>query len=185
MKDIKSIIPAKSVIPIITVRSMDMLPAMIDSLIKSGTKTVEITMRTEHGIPAIQHVRKAYSSLTVLAGTVTTRDQYQAVEDAGAHGVVSPACLPQLLAYGAMASIPYLPGCMTVTEVLSAQQAGYTMAKIFPVTQLGGEGYLKQLQHVIPAMHFCPTGGITAEQQHSYLGLPNVHCIGGSWMITS
>ena len=106
----------------------------------------------------------------------------EAARAAGASFLVSPGCTPTLLAAMTDTGLPFLPGTATVSEVLAALEAGVTELKFFPAEQSGGAGFLKAISSVVPAARFCPTGGITAASAPAYLALPNVGCVGGTWL---
>ena len=96
--------------------------------------------------------------------------------------LVSPGATPSLLAHLGSLPVPSLPGTATVSEVLAAREAGFTEVKFFPAEASGGTAYLGALASVLPDVRFCPTGGITPASAPSYLALPNVACVGGSWL---
>lgn len=180
--DITRLIPARSIIPVVTIKSEETALDVLRKIADDGYKVVEITLRTPHGLPAIAAARKALPQLVIGAGTVMTARQYQNAEAAGAQFIVSPGSSQMLLSYGAISETPYIPGCMTTTEVMAAQQIGYTLVKLFPANTLGVD-YMKHLGAVLPEMRFMPTGGIRKDDADMYLAAPNVHAVGGSWML--
>ena len=124
----------------------------------------------------------ALPELVVGAGTVLTPDQVDAAVDAGARFIVSPGLTPALIAAARQSGLPLLPGVMTPSDVIAARQAGFEQLKLFPARQAGGMGMLQALAGPFPDVTFCPTGGITAETAPEFLALPNVGCVGGSWL---
>ena len=107
---------------------------------------------------------------------------FQAAERAGARFVVSPGAAPALLDAAAASPLPFLPGAATPSEIMALLERGYTCLKFFPAEPAGGVAYLKALAAPLPGARFCPTGGIDAKSAPQYLGLPNVLCVGGSWV---
>jgi 2-dehydro-3-deoxyphosphogluconate aldolase/(4S)-4-hydroxy-2-oxoglutarate aldolase len=118
----------------------------------------------------------------VGAGTVVDAGQYANVAKIGAKFVVSPGTTPALLSAAADSPVPYLPGIATAGEAMTLFDAGYQTLKFFPAEQAGGAAYLKALSAPLPAIRFCPTGGVSADNALAYLALPNVICVGGSWV---
>ena len=116
------------------------------------------------------------------AGTVTTPALAEAAVEAGAGFLVSPGLTPALLEAMRATGVPFLPGTATVSEVMAVLEAGLTEMKLFPAEASGGTAYLKALAGPLPQARFCPTGGISAATAPSYLALPNVGCVGGSWI---
>ena len=115
-------------------------------------------------------------------GTITNVADMNAARDAGAQFGVSPGTTRELLAHAATSGFPFLPGSMTPSDVMRALDAGFTAMKLFPARQAGGIEMLKALGGPFPQVVFCPTGGIDAESAAAYLALPNVACVGGSWL---
>ena len=143
---------------------------------------VELTLRTPVALEAIAAIAAEAPEVVIGAGTITTPEQADAAVEAGARFLVSPGATASLLGHLAALPVPSLPGTATVSEVLAAREAGFTEVKFFPAEASGGTAYLGALASVLPGVRFCPTGGITAESAPSYLALPNVACVGGSWL---
>jgi 2-dehydro-3-deoxyphosphogluconate aldolase / (4S)-4-hydroxy-2-oxoglutarate aldolase len=120
--------------------------------------------------------------IRVGAGTVVGIADLHAAASAGASFAISPGATPTLLAGGASGPIPYLPAVATASELMAGIAAGYRFFKFFPAAAAGGIPMLKSLAGPFPDARFCPTGGISQETAHSYLELPNVLCVGGSWL---
>src|SRR5690606_14531953 len=133
-------------------------------------------------LDAIRLVAKDVPEAIVGAGTILSARAYGEAAAAGARFIVSPGSTRELLGEAETGDVPFLPGAVTPSEILALRDAGYTMVKFFPAEQAGGAGYLKSLAAPLPAIRFCPTGGITAANAASYLSLPNVVCVGGSWV---
>jgi 2-dehydro-3-deoxyphosphogluconate aldolase/(4S)-4-hydroxy-2-oxoglutarate aldolase len=118
----------------------------------------------------------------VGVGTLSSPAQFQTVTDAGAQFGVSPGLTPELAAASRKVPWPFLPGVMTPGELMQARELGFNLCKLFPAQQAGGIGMLKALHSVFPDVGFCPTGGISRDNAADFLALPNVHCVGGSWV---
>lgn len=173
------------ILPVVKISDeKDILP-MADALAAGGLKVLEITLRTEHGLTAIRKLSKERPDLLVGAGTVLDLDAFAAVEEAGAKFVVTPGCTPEFLQAGVTSSIPLLPGLSTASEVMQAYALGYRRFKLFPAELVGGVAMLKALAGPFSEVHFCPTGGVSPKNINDYWALPNVMCVGGSWMLNS
>jgi 2-dehydro-3-deoxyphosphogluconate aldolase/(4S)-4-hydroxy-2-oxoglutarate aldolase len=146
-------------------------------------RVLEITLRTEHGLPAIAAIARAVPDAVVGAGTVIAPDQLAALADIGCRFVVSPGFSPALLDAAERQSIPFLPGAATAAEVMTLLARGYVRQKLFPAEPAGGVPLLRSLREPLPQVTFCPTGGITLEKAGAYLALANVACVGGSWVV--
>jgi 2-dehydro-3-deoxyphosphogluconate aldolase/(4S)-4-hydroxy-2-oxoglutarate aldolase len=169
-------------LPVISIDDLsDVLP-LVDALTDGGIETIEITLRTELGVPAIELLSRERPTLCVGAGTVLDKEQFQAVQDAGAQFVVTPGCTDALLQCGLNSAVPLLPGVATASDVLAGYQLGYRRFKLFPAQACGGVSLLKAFAGPFTDVRFCPTGGITLESAADYLALPNVMCVGGTWM---
>jgi len=152
------------------------------ALVAGGLPVIELTLRTAVALDAIRAIADEVPEILVGAGTVLTPGQAKEARDAGAQFLVSPGATPALLAGMAETGLPFLPGTATVSEVLAVLEAGWTEMKFFPAEASGGAAFLASVASPVPAARFCPTGGITATSAASYLALPNVGCVGGSWL---
>jgi len=152
------------------------------ALVAGGLPVIELTLRTAVALDAIRAIADEVPEILVGAGTVLTPGQAKQARDAGAQFLVSPGATPSLLAGMADTGLPFLPGTATVSEVLAVLEAGWTEMKFFPAEASGGTAFLSSVASPVPAARFCPTGGITAATAASYLALPNVGCVGGSWL---
>ena len=152
------------------------------ALVAGGLPVIELTLRTPVALDAIRAIASEVPEILVGAGTIVTPGQAKEALDAGAQFLVSPGSTPSLLGAMADTGLPFLPGTATVSEVLAVLEAGYTELKFFPAEASGGAAFLKSIASPVPAARFCPTGGITAATAPSYLALPNVGCVGGSWL---
>lgn len=177
-----SLLDLAPVIPVVVVHDLATAVPVARALAAGGVPLIELTLRTSVALEAIRAIADEVPEIRVGAGTVVDPRQADAARAAGASFLVSPGSTPTLLAAMADTGLPFLPGTATVSEVLAALEAGVTELKFFPAEQSGGAGFLKAIASVVPAARFCPTGGITPANAASYLALPNVGCVGGSWL---
>jgi len=179
---IEAVMTAAPVIPVLVVEDPKKAVPMAEALVRGGLPAIEITLRTPHALEAIAAVNEHVEGAIVGAGTVLTPQQYDAVASAGARFVVSPGVTDTLLNAAEEHSVPLLPGAATASEVMKLLEHGYERLKFFPAEQAGGSPYLKSLSSPLAAAKFCPTGGVSLEKAPEYLKLPNVLCVGGSWI---
>ena len=177
-----SLLGTQPVIPVLTIDSAENAVPLARALARGGLPVIEITLRTPAALEAVRRASGEVEEAVVGAGTVLSPGQYEAAAAAGSRFVVSPGVTPSLLAAAAGSDVPFLPGAATPGEILSARDAGLRFLKFFPAEQAGGAAFLKALAAPIPDIRFCPTGGITAANAADYLKLPNVACVGGSWV---
>jgi len=176
---------AIGIMPILTVASVDQAIAQADALSRGGLRGIEVTLRTPAALDAITALKRALPELKVGAGTVLTPEQLAAAESAGADFIVTPGTTPALREALAASLLPIVPGAATPSEVMALAEHGFRVAKLFPATAVGGIAMLKALQGPLADFQFCPTGGLTEGDAEAYLALPNVACIGGSWMLSN
>lgn len=174
------ILNAAPVIPVIVIDRLDDALPLAQALVRGGLPVLEVTLRTPAAIEAIRAMAGIAGAI-VGAGTVLDAKQYDEAVAAGARFVVSPGLTDPLAAHAAKQAVPLLPGTATASEVMRAREAGFTRLKFFPAESSGGVAALKGFASVFRGIRFCPTGGITAASAPSYLALPNVACVGGSW----
>lgn len=170
------------VMPVVVVDDPETAVPLSRALVAGGLPGVEITLRTPGAMAAIERVAAEVPEAVVGAGTVTTPEQAGAAARAGAKFLVSPGCSPRLSAAMADTGLPFLPGVSTVSEAMALLEQGVHEMKFFPAEPAGGAAFLKALSSPLPQARFCPTGGITADSAPTYLALPNVGCVGGSWL---
>jgi 2-dehydro-3-deoxyphosphogluconate aldolase/(4S)-4-hydroxy-2-oxoglutarate aldolase len=173
---------AAPVIPVLVVEDPAKAVPMAKALVAGGLPAIEITLRTPRALEAIRAVAAEVDGAMVGAGTVLDDAQYKAAVDAGATFIVSPGATERLIAAAAGHDVPLLPGAATASEVMRLLEAGYQRLKLFPAEAAGGIPLLKSLASPLPTARFCPTGGITETSAPDYLALPNVACVGGSWI---
>lgn len=179
---INEILKAATVIPVIELPSLRAAAPLAKALIAGGVRVAELTLRTSCALDAVAEMKKAAPDLFVGMGTIRNGDDVKAALGAGADFLVSPGADASLLKALAASGAPALPGVATASEAMTANAAGFKALKFFPAEAAGGVAYLKSLAGPLPDIIFCPTGGISADAAPSYLALPNVACVGGSWM---
>jgi 2-dehydro-3-deoxyphosphogluconate aldolase/(4S)-4-hydroxy-2-oxoglutarate aldolase len=177
-----SLLSRVPVVPVVVVDDLAHAVPVARALVAGGLPVIELTLRTPVALEAIRAIASEVPEILVGAGTIVTPGQAKEALDAGAQFLVSPGSTPSLLGAMADTGLPFLPGTATVSEVLAVLEAGYTELKFFPAEASGGAAFLKSIASPVPAARFCPTGGITAASAASYLALPNVGCVGGSWL---
>lgn len=170
------------VVPVLTIdRVEDALP-LARSLADGGLTTLEVTLRTPAALSAINVIGKALGNVAVGAGTVRSPEQAAAVIEAGAQFIVSPGITPRLAEAAQSWPVPFLPGAATASEMMALADMGYRIQKFFPAGPSGGVAALKAFAAPLSGIELCPTGGIDASNAGDYLALPNVICVGGSWV---
>ncbi len=180
---LESMLTAVELLPVVTIdRVEDALP-LAAALQERGIHAIEITLRTAAAIEAIHSVRAACPDMLVAAGTVTTPEQMQQVSELGVDMVISPAMTETLIGASQQLGVPYLPGVATPSEVLRGGELGLEFFKLFPAVAVGGVALLKSMAAPMPQYRFCPTGGLNESNYKEFLALPNVICVGGSWMV--
>lgn len=171
------------VIPVIVLNQLDEALPLAKALIAGGINILEVTLRTPVALEAIRLLRKEIPEAIIGAGTVTTIQQLEACMEADAQFLISPGLTLELLQAGRKANIPYIPGASSISELMEGIQSGYTCFKFFPAEIAGGMGMLKAIYGPFPALKFCATGGVNEKNFLDYLSLPNVECVGGSWIV--
>lgn len=180
--NIREILGLAPVIPVLTVNELEHAVPLARALVAGGLRVLEITLRTPAALAAVAAMRKAVPDAIIGVGTLTRAVDFAASDRAGAQFGVTPGLTPELAAASRGARFPLLPGVMTPTELITARAAGFNVLKLFPAQQAGGVGMLQALGAPFPDVLFCPTGGITRATAPDYLALPNVVCVGGSWL---
>lgn len=170
------------VIPVLVIEDLAYAVPLARALVAGGVRVLEVTLRTPVALAAIRAMADEVPEAIVGVGTLTRPEDFTEARDAGACFGVSPGLTPALIAAARQSGLPLLPGVMTPSDVIAARQAGFEQLKLFPARQAGGMGMLQALAGPFPDVTFCPTGGITAETAPEFLALPNVGCVGGSWL---
>jgi 2-dehydro-3-deoxyphosphogluconate aldolase/(4S)-4-hydroxy-2-oxoglutarate aldolase len=171
------------IIPVVTIEHAGDAVALARTLVAAALPIVEITLRTQAGLDAIRAIAREVPDAYVGAGTVRSAEQGNDAVKAGARFIVSPGVTDALLDAAADWPAPYLPGTATASEMMRVADRGIIFMKLFPAESVGGVSLLKSLAAPLSDLQFCPTGGITPENAALYLALPNVTCVGGSWMV--
>ncbi|SDE10794.1 2-dehydro-3-deoxyphosphogluconate aldolase / (4S)-4-hydroxy-2-oxoglutarate aldolase [Paracoccus isoporae] len=169
------------VVPVLVIEDAARARRLGEALVSGGLPVLEVTLRTEAALDAIREMAGIEGG-HVGAGTVLTPEQVYRAKEAGAAFAVAPGATETLIRACEDASLPLLPGAVTASEVMQAREYGYDMLKFFPAETSGGAPALKALSAPLPGVSFCPTGGVTPQNAADYLSLPNVVCVGSSWV---
>lgn len=179
---IEELLLATPVMPIVTIAAAELAADLARALLRGGINAIEVTMRTPAALAAMEAIARGVPEITVGAGTVLSADDMRRAAAAGATFAISPGTTPELLAAGCEEILPYLPGVATAGEIQGAMDFGYGCFKFFPAAGAGGIAALRALAGPFPRIRFSASGGITPETAQSYLDLPNVLSVGGSWI---
>jgi 2-dehydro-3-deoxyphosphogluconate aldolase/(4S)-4-hydroxy-2-oxoglutarate aldolase len=179
---IAEILQLSAVMPVVTIEDAATAADLARALVRGGIKVIEVTLRTPQALRSIEIIAAQVPEICVGAGTVMSQADLGNAANAGATFAISPGATRELLEVGAEFRIPYLPAVATASELMTALAAGYSHFKLFPANVAGGLGALKAFYGPFPDARFCPTGGVTPQTAGSYLELPNVLCVGGSWL---
>ncbi len=182
MLTIPRILALGPVMPVIVIDDSDKAVPLADALLEGGIRTIEITLRTPAALDAISAVAGHCPDITIGAGTVNRAELAQQARDAGASFAVSPGTTLDVISGCRAAGLPLLPGAATVSEIMALQDNGFSAIKFFPANASGGTAFIKALASPLPGVIVCPTGGITQDTAPDWLVLPNVPCVGGSWV---
>ncbi len=182
---VRAVLKLAPVIPVFTPDDVDDAVQVAQALFRGGLPVIEVTLRTPRALDAIRAMVEAVPDAVVGAGTVLTPAQMDAAKAAGARFAVSPGATPTLYAAARDADLPYLPGVATGSELILGLEAGLDTFKFFPAVQSGGAPLLSSWHGPFADVRFCPTGGISAQTAPQFLHLPNVLCVGGSWLTTA
>ena len=170
------------VIPVVVLHDAEVAVPLAEALLAGGLPVIEVTLRTQAALTVIERIAEALPEAIVGAGTIVSAGQVSSARSAGARFLVSPGCTERLAGAMTGSGLPFLAGVATASEALALIERGITAMKFFPAEAAGGVAYLKSLAGPLPQARFCPTGGITPENAPDYLALPNVGCVGGSWL---
>jgi 2-dehydro-3-deoxyphosphogluconate aldolase/(4S)-4-hydroxy-2-oxoglutarate aldolase len=176
------ILRAAPVVPVLAIDDPDDAVPLARALVDAGLPVLEVTLRTPVALDAIRRMREVPGAI-VGAGTVLNAHDLAAVEAAGAAFAISPGATDALYAAARTATIPFLPGIATASELMRGLEHGWTRFKFFPAEASGGIAALKGFSGPFPQVKFCPTGGIDATKAPAYRALANVLTVGGSWMV--
>lgn len=177
-----ALLGGQPVIPVLKVRNAADAVPLARALATGGLRMIEITLRTKDALEAIRRVAGEVEHAIVGAGTVLNPKQFEDAATAGSKFIVSPGLTTSLISAAGQSEVPLLPGAITPGEIMTALEAGIDFLKFFPAEQAGGTTFLRALASPLPAARFCPTGGVSALNAEEYLAVPNVVCVGGSWV---
>lgn len=176
------LLQASPVLPVLVIEDVALAPDLARALYAGGVTVLEVTLRTPQALDAIAAIHREVPEVLLGAGTLIHTEQFLEARDAGAQFAVSPGCTPRLAAAAEDAGLPYLPGVMTPSEVLLALEYGYRSLKLFPADGTASVKMLKSLKGPFTGIRFCPTGGVNLDNLLNFLRLPNVACVGGTWL---
>ncbi len=179
---IRAVVNASPVMPVMVIKELASAIPLANTLLRGGINTLEITLRTPCALEAIAKIKKAFPNAIVGAGTIITPGDIDNAVSAGADFLVSPGTSAKLLDALKHTDTPALPGVSSPSEAMRLYEEGFDHLKFFPAEAAGGVAMLKSINGPLPNLTFCPTGGITTNNAPNYLALPNVRCVGGSWL---
>ncbi|WP_439133995.1 bifunctional 4-hydroxy-2-oxoglutarate aldolase/2-dehydro-3-deoxy-phosphogluconate aldolase [Pseudomaricurvus sp.] len=179
---IKDIMETSPVVPVMVIDNLEDAVPLAKALVEGGLKVLEITLRTAPALEAIAAIKESVPDAIVGAGTIINTETLQSALDAGSEFIVTPGTTPAIIDAAQAAGIPILPGVNTPSEAMVLLEKGITAMKFFPAEAAGGIPMLKSIAGPLPQITFCPTGGVNPKNAPNYLALPNVACVGGSWM---
>src|SRR5579864_6717129 len=179
LEDILRLAP---VMPVVTIEDPAQAVPMARALVAGGIRAIEVTLRTEQALAALAAIAAEVPEAVAGVGTVLEPQQFEAARTAGAKFAVSPGATSALLEAARRSGLPYLPAVATASELMAALERGFTLCKFFPAEAAGGTDMLRSLAGPFPQVRFCPTGGVDPANAATYLALPNVVCVGGSWL---
>jgi 2-dehydro-3-deoxyphosphogluconate aldolase/(4S)-4-hydroxy-2-oxoglutarate aldolase len=181
-RKLAGILALAPVVPVVIIEDVRHAVPLARALVTGGIRAIEVTLRTAAAMDAIRAIAAEVEGAVVGVGTVLDGDQLEAARQAGAHFAVSPGMSPRLLAAADDNELPLLPGVATAGEAMSLLERGYRHLKFFPAVPAGGHRLLAAWASPLPQIRFCPTGGISLASAPDFLALPNVICVGGSWL---
>ena len=179
----KEVMEISPIVPVIALDNVsDALP-LAEALLEGGISLMEITLRTQAGLKSIEAIAKSMPEMHVGAGTVVNAEGFINALNHGSQFVFSPGISQELMSTSKELGVALIPGVATASEVMLAQNNGFTYCKLFPATVAGGVDALKAFSGPFPSMYFCPTGGVKLSNLNDFLALKNVVCVGGSWIV--
>ncbi|RVZ34127.1 bifunctional 4-hydroxy-2-oxoglutarate aldolase/2-dehydro-3-deoxy-phosphogluconate aldolase [Helicobacter pylori] len=170
------------IIPVVVIEDIKDAVPLAQSLIEGGIQIIEVTLRSSCALEAIELIAKNAPKMRVGAGTILNPTQLEQAQNRGAEFLISPGLTIKLLEYAKKKDMPLIPGVSSSSEVMQALELGYNALKFFPAEYCGGVKLLNAFNGPFKGVKFCPTGGISIDNMHSYLNLENVLCVGGSWL---
>ncbi|GAA9013607.1 bifunctional 4-hydroxy-2-oxoglutarate aldolase/2-dehydro-3-deoxy-phosphogluconate aldolase [Helicobacter pylori] len=170
------------IVPVVVIEDIKDAVPLAQSLVEGGIPIIEVTLRSSCALEAIELIAKNVPKMRVGAGTILDPTQLEQAQNRGAEFLISPGLTIKLLEYAKKKDMPLIPGVSSSSEVMQALELGYNALKFFPAEYCGGVKLLNAFNGPFKGVKFCPTGGISADNMHSYLNLENVLCVGGSWL---
>ncbi|BCJ00962.1 bifunctional 4-hydroxy-2-oxoglutarate aldolase/2-dehydro-3-deoxy-phosphogluconate aldolase [Helicobacter pylori] len=170
------------IIPVVVIESIKDAVPLAQSLVEGGIHIIEVTLRSSCALETIELIAKNVPKMRVGAGTILNPTQLEQAQNRGAEFLISPGLTIKLLEHAKKKDMPLIPGVSSSSEVMQALELGYSALKFFPAEYCGGVKLLNAFNGPFKGVKFCPTGGISADNMHSYLNLENVLCVGGSWL---
>jgi len=180
--DASELMTGRGIVPVVVLEDAAAAVPLAKALLEGGIAIIEVTLRTPDALEGIRAIATEVPEVVVGAGSICSPEQMKAAQDAGAKFVVSPGSSPTLLDLSDEISMPFIPGACTPSEMIALLERGYSLQKFFPAEQSGGAAFLKAVGGPLPQISFMPTGGVTPDNASDYLKLPNVACVGGSWI---
>ncbi len=181
-QSIRHIMQQAPVVPVLVIRDLETAVPLASALVKGGLKVLEITLRTGCALDAISAIQDKVPDAIVGAGTVTSEQHLKQLDERNVSFAVSPGLTPQLLASAEHYRVALLPGVANASQIMTGMEFGYQSFKFFPAEVSGGVAALKAFGGPFDSIRFCPTGGISPNNVKDYLALPNVECVGGTWI---
>lgn len=178
----ESVFNKSTIIPVLVLNEVKQALSVAENIIAGGINILELTLRTPQAFVILEQLIKHFPQTCIGVGTVIHAAQLQRAIDCGAQFAISPGHTEALLEAGRSSSIPFIPGINTISELMQVMEMGYSYCKFFPAEIAGGVPMLRTIHSLFPQVRFCPTGGINAHNFKDYLALPNVPCVGGSWL---
>ncbi|GAA9309185.1 bifunctional 4-hydroxy-2-oxoglutarate aldolase/2-dehydro-3-deoxy-phosphogluconate aldolase [Helicobacter pylori] len=170
------------IVPVVVIENIKDAVPLAQSLVEGGIHIIEVTLRSSCALEAIELIAKNVPKMRVGAGTILNPTQLEQAQNRGAEFLISPGLTIKLLEYAKKKDMPLIPGVSSSSEVMQALELGYSALKFFPAEYCGGVKLLNAFNGPFKGVKFCPTGGISTDNMHSYLNLENVLCVGGSWL---
>ncbi|GAA7619185.1 bifunctional 4-hydroxy-2-oxoglutarate aldolase/2-dehydro-3-deoxy-phosphogluconate aldolase [Helicobacter pylori] len=170
------------IVPVVVIEDIKDAVPLAQSLVEGGIQIIEVTLRSSCALEAIELIAKNVPKMRVGAGTILNPTQLEQAQNRGAEFLISPGLTIKLLEHAKKKDMPLIPGVSSSSEVMQALELGYNALKFFPAEYCGGVKLLNAFNGPFKGVKFCPTGGISADNMHSYLNLENVLCVGGSWL---
>ncbi len=170
------------IVPVVVIENIKDAVPLAQSLVEGGIHIIEVTLRSSCALEAIELIAKNVPKMCVGVGTILNPTQLEQAQNRGAEFLISPGLTIKLLEYAKKKDMPLIPGVSSSSEVMQALELGYSTLKFFPAEYCGGVKLLNAFNGPFKGVKFCPTGGISTDNMHSYLNLENVLCVGGSWL---